>query len=120
MIKLNSPYVTSVVSTMGSESKTIVTDTLFISHVRLDLTTGALYATVQRGTGNPFVANMTPLEVCVNPDGSFVSSDGSWSGSVASAPALVSELAQEFDQFILGSGEITGTVIADGVGYSGS
>jgi hypothetical protein len=111
MIKLDAAYITTVQSTLGGQTQTTTTDELFVSSVRIDFTTGALYATVQRGTGTPFVANMDALEICVNPDGSFISTDGSWTGTVSSAPALVTQLKSTFDQFILASGKVTGTEV---------
>jgi hypothetical protein len=111
MILLAVVDVTSIQTTMGSVTKTITTDTLFVTDVRIDFTTGAMYTTIQRGTGSPFVANMDPLEICVNPDGSFISTDGTWAGSVSSAPALVTQLKATFDQFILASGKVSGTEI---------
>lgn len=114
MIKLNTPYTTTVQYLSGTTVvSSVVTDTLCVSKVTIDFSTGALYATIQRGTVNPttgeFGSNYPDLDVVVNPDGSFVSSDGTWSGSVASAPALVAQLKATFDQFILASGAVTGT-----------
>jgi hypothetical protein len=109
MIKLDAAYVTTVQKTLGGVSQTTTTDTLFVSDVRIDFTTGAMYATIRRGTGTPFANNMDILQITVNPDGSFISQDGTWQGSVASAPALVSSLKSQFDGFILASGKVTGT-----------
>ena len=109
MIKLDALYQTVASSTFNGETTTVTTDTLFISDVRLDMRTEAIYATVQKGTGSPFVSNLSSIDICVNPDGSFISSDGTWSGSVQSAPALVAQLKATFDQFILASGKVTGT-----------
>ena len=115
MIHLEPQYVTSVSKTMAGVTETIVTDTMFVQSVRIDFASGAIYAIILRGTinGGQFVENMSPLEICVNPDGSFVQTndvDG-WSGTVAPAPALVAQLRATFDQFILASGEVTGTTI---------
>jgi hypothetical protein len=112
MIKLDTAFVTSVTNTMGGQSQSTVTDTLFVSSVRIDFTTGAIYALILRGTGTPFVANMEPLDICVNPDGSFTTADGStWTGNVASAPQLVAALKEQFDGFILASGKVSGTTV---------
>ena len=111
MIKLDTTFQTVQSSTFNGVTTTVMTDTLFVSSVRIDFTTGALYATILKGTGTPFVCNLPPVEVCVNPDGSFVSSDGLWNGSVASAPQLVAQLKAAFDGFILASGTVTGTEI---------
>ena len=111
MIKLDTPFQTVASSTFDGKTTTITTDTLFVSSVRLDFTSGAMYATLRKGTGTPFADNLASIEICVNPDGSFVSSDGSWAGSVAAAPTLVAQLRATFDQFLLMSGKITGTAI---------
>ena len=111
MIKLDPNYCTTVISSFNGTTQTITTDTLFVSDVRLDMRTGAIYSTVQKGTGSPFVSNLSSIDICVNPDGSFISSDGLWSGSVQSAPALVAQLKATFDQFILASGKVTGTAV---------
>lgn len=111
MIKLDPTYQTVQSSTFAGVTTTVTTDTLFVSSVRLDFTTGAIYATIQKGTGSPFIANLDSVDVCVNPDGTFVSADGSWQGSIASAPALVATLKAQFDQFVLASGVVTGTAV---------
>jgi hypothetical protein len=113
MIKLNSQFVTVINHTFGGQTQeSETTDTLFISSVRIDFTTGAMYAVIQRGTvvNSVFTSNYPDLNMTVNPDGSFVS-DGGWNGSVAAAPALVAQLKSQFDQFILASGLIQGTTI---------
>ena len=111
MIKLDPKYQTVLQSSFNGGVFTAVTDTLFVSNVRIDFTTGAMYATIQKGTGIPFVSNLPPTELCVNPDGSFISQDGSWSGSCPAVVALVAQLRAAFDGFILGSGVVTGTQI---------
>ena len=111
MIKLDTTFQTVQSSTFHGVTTTVTTDTLFVSSVRIDFTTGALYATILKGTGTPFVCNLPPVEVCVNPDGSFISQDGSWSGSCPAVVALVAQLRAAFDGFILGSGVVTGTQI---------
>lgn len=109
MILLDAADVTTIQKTGPGVSETTTTDTLFISSVTIDLASGSMYATIQRGGGNPFLANMDPLQVIVNPDGTFYSSDGTWSGSVGlNAPLLVAQLRATFDHFILASGKVTG------------
>lgn len=110
MIKLDAAFQTVQSSTFKGVTSTVITDTLFVSSVRLDFTTGAMYATIRKGTGTPFVDNLDAVEICVNPDGSFVSSDGTWAGSMPQIAALIEQLRQTFDQFILASGAVTGTV----------
>ena len=111
MIKLDATYVTSVSTTLAGATVTTTTDELFVQSVSIDFLTGQMLAIVQRGTGTPFSANMAPLRITVNPDGTFASLDGSWSGSVSAAPALVAQLKATFDQFILASGKVTGSTI---------
>lgn len=111
MIKLDTPFQTVASSTFNGVTNTVITDTLFVSDVRLDFTTGAIYATIRSGSGTPFVPTIDPFEVCVNPDGSFISSNGTWTGAIAAAPVLVAQLRATFDQFVLGSGKITGTAV---------
>lgn len=111
MIKLNTQYQTSVTSTFDGQSTVTTTDTLFVSDVRLDFTTGAIYATIQKGTvvNGEFQSNLTPTDVTVNPDGTFISQDGSWSGTISGVTTLVSSLKSQFDAFVLASGVVTGT-----------
>lgn len=110
MIKLDALYQTVASSTFNGVTSTKVTDTLFVQEVRIDFTTGTIYSNVQKGTGKPFQQTLDAIQICVNPDGTFVSSDGDWIGSVGpSAPALVAQLKATFDQFILASGKVTGT-----------
>lgn len=119
MIKLDPQFITTQQSTFDGSTSTTITDTLFVSNVSLDFTTGALYATIQRGTviqfdsnTSSFQSNFPSLQLTVNPDGSFMSNDGAWSGSLGGAVAgLVAALRAQFDQFILASGGVTGTAI---------
>jgi len=103
MLKLNKLVTTVQKMTDGKVDESIVTDTLFISEVRADFTTGALYATIKRGTTSDdgFVENYPALHVTVNPDGSFVS-DGVFSGKEGDIPigSMVQAMSQQFDQFL--------------------
>lgn len=111
MILLSPADVTTVTKNGPGGSTTTTTDTLLVSQVTIDLVSGAMYATILRGTGTPFVPNMTPLQLTVNPDGSFIADDNSWSGSVSAAPALIASLKAQFDQFVVASSVISGTVV---------
>jgi hypothetical protein len=114
MIVLDAAYQTSVTTKLGGVTTTVTTDSLFVANVKIDFTTGIMYAVVKRGTtaNGPFQSNMDDLFITVNPDGSFISSDGgTWQGIVASAPALIAQLKATFDQFILASGKVSGTAI---------
>ncbi len=111
MIKLDAAFITTDTTTMGEVTQVTATDTLQVSSVTIDLRAGELHATVLRGTLDQmgtFKPTMASLEILVKADGSFVSTDGSWSGAVAAAPALVAQLKATFDQFILLSGSVTG------------
>lgn len=112
MIKLDVPYTTTVQYLAGNTVvSSVTTDTLYVREVRMDFSTGSMYALIDRGTviNGVFGSNYPSLEIIVNPDGSFTSPDGStWVGTVASSPALVAQLKTTFDQFLLASGKITG------------
>lgn len=89
-----------------------VTDTLFVQSVRIDFSTGSLYATIARGTlvNGVFSQNYPSVDIVVNPDGSFVSSDNKWEGNLgAQASSLVAQLKTTFDNFVLAAGLVSGT-----------
>jgi hypothetical protein len=113
MINLTGNSITSVETTFDGETATTTTDVLFVSKVSLDFKANALYATIQRGTmvNGTFQSNFAPLMVTVNPDSSFVSSDGSWQGDLppGTVAQLMAALAGQFDSFILSSGAVTGS-----------
>jgi hypothetical protein len=111
MIKLNADYITTVKTMLGlSVADIVTTDTLFVSRVDIDLASGTLYATIQRGTGTPFVPNLDPVQLTLNSDGSFVSTDGMWNGNIGpAAGAIIASLKAQFDEFILASSKVTGT-----------
>ena len=111
MIKLDTPFQTVQSLTFNGQTITTTTDTLFISSVRIDFNTGAIYATIQKGTGDTFIDTLPPIDIVVNPDGSFGSSDHLWTGSVPAAIQLVEQLRTTFDQFILSSGKVTGKLV---------
>lgn len=95
-----------------------VTNILYVTAVRLDFTTGAIYATIARGTTDPttgvFSQNYPSVDIVVNPDGSFLSSDGKWVGNLgAAATTLVAQLQQTFDQFVLASKLVAGTSVSN-------
>jgi hypothetical protein len=114
MIKLSGNFITTQQTLSGTTvSSSVVTDTLFVTDVRMDFITGALYATIQRGTlvNGVFTSNYQQVQITVNPDGSFVSSDGSWKGTLSSIATLVAGLKSQFDAFVLASGLVTGTAV---------
>lgn len=115
MIKLPILITTQQTLVDGTVQDTVVTDTLYVSSVRIDFNTGALYATVQRGTvvNGVFTSNFATLNIVVNPDGSFVS-DGAFSGTpgTVSVSALVQSLSAQFDGMLNG---VLATYQAQGV-----
>lgn len=118
MIKLNQTSSTTVQYLSGTTvTSSTVTDTLYVQSVRIDFGTGALYATIARGTTDSnghFMQNYPSVDVVVNPDGSFVSSDDKWQGSLGpAASALVSQLQNTFDQFVLAAQLVSGTIVAN-------
>ena len=97
--------------TFNGATSTITTDTLFVQEVKIDFLTGTIVAVIQKGTGVPFSPNLNSISVMVNPDGTFRSSDGMWAGSLGAAMATtIAQLKTTFDQFILASGQVTGTL----------
>jgi hypothetical protein len=114
MIKLDIANQTTVQYLEGATVvSSTVTDTLYVSEVRLDFTTGAIYATIHRGTTDPstgvFGDNYPALDIVVNPDGSFISSDGKWNGSLGAAVSnIMAQLQATFDQFVVASQAVVG------------
>ena len=111
MIKLDAPFVTTISRSIGGEEQVTITDTLFVSSVTLDFTTGTLLAVIQRGIGKPFFANMEEMVVKVNADGSFASLDNTWTGAVPAVPGVIASLRASFDQLLLSSGSLTGQIL---------
>ena len=114
MISLDQANQTTVQYLAGDKVvSSVVTDTLYVSSVRLDFSTGAMYADIARGTvvDGVFAQNYSTVSIVVNPDGSFLSNDGLWEGKLAFAPAFVDQLKKQFDQFVLASGLISGKAI---------
>jgi len=113
MITLSAASTTTIQDTFNGQVKTITTDTLFVSYAELSFASGSIMAIIQRGTmvGTPpvFVPNMSPLRVQLNADGTFASTDGTWTGATTSAPALIASLKSTLDNFVLGAGKVTGT-----------
>jgi hypothetical protein len=112
MIKLATTNQTTVQYLSGtSVVNSTVTDTLFVQSVRLDFSTGAMYATIARGAlvNGVFASNYPSVDIVVNPDGSFISSDSKWIGSLgAQASGLVAQLKSTFDNFVLAAGLVSG------------
>ena len=114
MIKLASPYVTTIEYRYGSDVVgSVTTDTLYIRSVRFDFSTGAFYADIDRGTivNGIFASNYPSVSIIINPDGSFISNDGKWSGKLQSAAPLVAQMAAQFDQMLVSSGLVQGAIL---------
>jgi hypothetical protein len=102
MITLTDGLVTTIKYLAGAnEIGSQTTDTLFISEVRIDFGTGAIYATIKRGYVDKevFRENYPALSIVVNPDGSFISNDGKYTGTVPISQ-LVQGLSAQFDSFV--------------------
>jgi hypothetical protein len=116
MITLSTPYVTTTTSTLGGQTNTAVTDTLFFSYVEINFSPAAIRAKIQRGTvvATVFTPNISDVWVTVNPDGSFSSSDGSFQGAAGAlnVAALSAGLTTAFDGAILASGAVAGSETA--------
>lgn len=112
MIRLDAQFQTTVqILSGGTVVNSVTTDTLLVSNVQIDFQQGVLHADIQRGSvvGGAFVANYPPVRVKVKDDGSFISDDASWHGTLPGLAQLMNQLKSEFDQFILSSGFVTGT-----------
>lgn len=111
MIKLSTPLVTTVVTSINGQSQSTVTDTLLISQIQIDFQRPTLRAGIQRGTvvNGVFQPTMTPVNININRDGSFRSDDGSWSGTL-NLTALISSLAASFDSTLVQAMPAVGTV----------
>lgn len=114
MITLAPQYITSATRTFNGQTITNTTDTMRISYAELDLVGGSVMCMVERGTviGGAFTPNMSKLRIQLNADGTFASTDGSWSGTVpvAVVQGFVSGLTSAFQQFVLGAGAVQGSV----------
>ena len=110
MIKLDPSFVTTIQTTMGGVTSIATADTLRVSYAELDLTNGNVMVMADQGAlvNSVFIPSISRLRIQFNADGTFSSSDGSWSGSIDTS-ALVAQLKATLDQFILTSGKITGT-----------
>lgn len=114
MIKLSGTSVTTIQYLSGTNVlNSAVTDTLYVQSVNIDFRTGALYATIARGTvvNGVFEQNYPSVSITVNPDGTFISSDSKWAGTLANVSALVAQLKSQFDGFIVSSNLVTGTAV---------
>ena len=117
MIKLDTAFITTATSVMYGVTSVVITDTMRVSYVEIDFTSGSVMAMVERGTmvGSPavFTPNMEKLRVQLNADGTFASTNGALTGSipVQIANGFLASLTAAFQAFVLGAGAVSGTQI---------
>jgi hypothetical protein len=113
MIQLAPASVTTSTAVFNGVSTVTTTDTLFVSYVELGFESGSVVAMIQKGTtvDGVFIMNMPQIRVDVQPDGSFLSNDGAWSGTIPNWAATLAALRAPFDGLLLGSGLVTGTAV---------
>lgn len=113
MITLSPESITTSTAVFNGVTSTSVTDTLFVSYVELGFASGSVCAMIQKGTmvDGVFTPNMPQIRVDVQPDGSFLSNDGAWSGTIPNWAATLAALRAPFDGLLLGSGLVTGTAV---------
>ena len=113
MIKLDAASTTTSTSVFQGATTTTVTDTLFVSYVELGFESGSVVAMVQRGTmvNGIFTPNQSQLRINVNPDGTFASQDGTWSGTLPNWSVALKALAASLDGLLLSAGLVSGTAI---------
>lgn len=116
MIKLSDQFQTKASSTFNGATTETVTDSLFVSDVRIDFAAGTIVAMLQKGYvpaeyPDVFRQTLDAITVTVNKDGSFVSSDGLWSGTIKELPVFFGSLKTAFDQFVLASGQVIGAIV---------
>lgn len=113
MIKLSAPSTTTVTSVFNGVTSVFITDTLHVSYVELNLPAGQVSAMIQRGTmvNGVFTMTQPQLRVNINPDGTFHSQDGAWSGTLPNWSTALATIAASFDNLLLSAGLVTGTEV---------
>lgn len=111
MITLNAASITTNTSVFNSKPTVTVTDTLLISYMELNFPAGSVTAMIQRGTmvNGVFTPSQPQLRVNVNPDGTFASTDGQWTGTLPNWVATYAALALNFENLLLSAGLVAGT-----------
>ena len=111
MIKLDAASTTTNVATFNGKATTMVTDTLLVSYVELNLPAGSVVAMLDRGTmvAGVFTPNQPRLRVDVAADGTFRSQDGQWSGTLPNWSTALTALASSLDGLLLSAGLVSGT-----------
>ena len=113
MITLSPASTTTSTAVFNGVSTVTTTDTLLISYMELSFPSGSVTAMVQRGTmvNGIFTPNQSQLRINVNPDGTFASQDGTWSGILPNWAATYAALLLSFENLLLTSGLVTGTAV---------
>ena len=113
MIKLDASSTTTSTAVFNGVSTVTTTDTLLISYMELSFPMGSVTVMVQRGTmvNGVFTPNLSQLRINVNPDGTFASQDGTWSGTLPNWAATLKVIAGQFDGLLLSAGLVSGTAI---------
>jgi len=118
MIQLAADFVITQQFLLGSAVQSSAkTDTLFISSVNVNFASGVITATIRRGTiiNGAFSSNYPDVQVTVAADGTYSSSDGSITGTLASGTpptnVALAQIASAFEQLVLGTGVIQGTQV---------
>lgn len=114
-IKLDAPFVTTSTVVFNGITTVNTTDTLFLSYIEISFESGTVSAFLQKGAvvNGAFVPNLPKIRVNVNPDGTFSSSDGVWSGIIPNWSATLAALAAPLDGLVVGAGLVTGTAVAN-------
>ena len=113
MIALAMQDQTTSTTVFNGVTTTSQTDTLFVSYIEINFESGTVSAFIQKGTvvNGAFVCNLPKIRVDVQPDGSFRSNDGNWSGTIPNWTATLAQLRAPFDGLLLGVGLVQGTAI---------
>ena len=111
MIKLSPASITTTTAVFNGVTSTTVTDTLVVSYVELNLPAGSVVAMLDRGTmvDGVFTPDQPRLRVDVQADGTFLSQDGAWSGTLPNWSVALKALASSLDGLLLSAGLVTGT-----------
>lgn len=115
MITLATQDQTTLTTVFNGVTTTTLTDTLFVSYIEINFESGTVSAFIQKGTivNGDFVCNLPKIRVNVNPDGTFSSSDGQWTGTIPNWSPTLAALASPLDGLVTGAGLVSGTVVAN-------
>ena len=115
MIALATQDQTTSTTVFNGVTTTSQTDTLFVSYIEINFESGTVSAFIQKGTvvNGAFVCNLPKIRVNVNPDGTFSSSDGLWTGAIPNWSPTLAALAAPLDGLVVGAGLVAGTTVAN-------